>query len=323
VQAISNHLGAGTPVTFDCEGSRLYGSLHSNSTGASDVGVILVNQGPVDRGGSHRLYIKLANRLTTLGVPVLRFDARGVGESEGAWATDTGSITVPDAYGRIQKGAWTPDALAAIDHMRRSLGVKRIVIGGLCGGAVTALFAGATNRDVAGIFAIGTPVTFSSVTGRLAELPDSIIQREARGYFYKMFYLESWRRFLTFKTDYRTLARLFAEQVARWMRPAKAPGAAEEVDEKVNYPLFAAIRAAGQARKPTLLVYGENDYLWQEFQEQMPRASAEGGQRAYDLVTIPDANHILTEEAWQESLHDAVVAWLEPLARRQAVRKLA
>ena len=86
-------LDMGVPVTFECEGARLVGSLHTPHGRAADLGVILLNQGPIDRTGSHRLYIKLAARLTSLGIPVLRFDARGVGESEGRWAS--AAISVP------------------------------------------------------------------------------------------------------------------------------------------------------------------------------------------------------------------------------------
>jgi len=131
-------LDTGVPVSFDFAGFNLVGSLHETNRPAAH-GVILLNQGPVDRGGSHRLYIKLANELTAMGVPVLRFDARGVGESDGIWQAETQEtgLSILEAYGHIQRGVWKDDALAAIEFMQRTTGVSRIILGGLCGGSQT------------------------------------------------------------------------------------------------------------------------------------------------------------------------------------------
>lgn len=309
-----SRLAAGEPVTFLCEGSRLYGSLHRPSKRLPGApGVILLNQGPVDRAGSHRLYIKLTERLTAMGLVVLRFDARGVGESEGAWPQEDVRITVPDIYGHIQRGAWTPDALAAIEFMRREAGVDRVVLGGLCGGAVTAVFAGADHAAVDAVFGIGMPVTFAHVT-QLAAVPDAVLKREASGYFRKLLRPSAWTRFLTFQTDYRTIVRLFSAQLRRRLsRLRTADGRAEENEENdqaVNVPLLKTIDRAARARKPLLFVFSGNDDLWHEFEERLPRFGADRSRLPFDLVTIPNANHILTEDRWQQELYDQVATWL-------------
>ena len=321
VAAQRNRLDAGTPVSFSCEGSRLYGALHRGS-GDRDpgVGVILLNQGPVDRVGSHRLYVKLANQLASLGVPVLRFDARGVGESEGAWEGEDTRITVPDIYGRIQTGAWKGDALAAIEFMRRTAGVDRVILGGLCGGACTALFAAAEHRAVDGVFAIGTPITFAHVT-RLDAVPTAFLEKEVSGYFRKLLRPSSWTRFLSFKTDYRTLVRVFSLQIRRRVARLRGPEqAAFECDDQVNVPLVKALVTTAQ-QKRLLMVYSGSDYLWQEFQEHMPRFGRDRENLPFQLVVIPDANHILTEDSWQQALSSSVLSWLEdtlPKSRRRS-----
>jgi pimeloyl-ACP methyl ester carboxylesterase len=292
------------------------GSLHATSA-AAPFAVILLNQGPVDRGGSHRLYIKLANRLTRLGIPVLRFDARGVGESEGRWEGEDQGITIPQVYGQIQRGAWKPDAMAAIDFMQRATGVKQVVLGGLCGGAATALFAGADHPAVEGMFVIGTPITFSSATQRVADLPDAIIARDTFGYLKKLLKPSSWARFLSFQSDYSTLVHVFMTQLKRRFGRLGASAATEDaIDENINAPLLQAVRTTVTRRKRLLVVYGENDYLWQEFQEQMHRFGPSREQLPFQLVTIPDANHTLTEESWQHALFAAVTTWIEEPAQR-------
>src|SRR5262245_12548726 len=120
-------------VTFECEGCRLFGTLHRPSGARSSLGVILLNQGPIDRGGSHRIYLRWVDRLSELGLTVLRFDARGVGESEGQWAPDGEAITVPEVYGSVQQGIWKPDALAAVNFMLHDPAgprVERVILGG-------------------------------------------------------------------------------------------------------------------------------------------------------------------------------------------------
>ena len=307
----------GTPVSFSCEGSRLRGSLHTPSVPGGRTGVILLNQGPIDRAGSHRLYIKLAARLVALGMPVLRFDARGVGESEGQWAAD--KISVLEAYGNIQRGAWVPDTLAAIEYMRQTVQVDEIVLAGLCGGACTAVFAGADNRAVSGIVAIGAPVTFSAVTQQVADLPDAVIEHHAGRYIRKILQPSSWARFLSLQTDYRTLLGVFGTALRRRLLRGGQADRISETDAKINVPMINAIRSAARTDKKLLFVFGGNDYLWQEFQEQLPRFGADRTALPFDLVTIDGANHILTEESWQEALYEAMTSWLSaaPSAARR------
>lgn len=314
---------AGVPVTFPCEGYRLVGSLHPTDAPAR-YGVILLNQGPVDRGGSHRLYIKLANRLSSLGVPVLRFDARGVGESGGMWEGEDRGISIFEVYGHIQRGAWKPDTLAAIDYMLRQTGVERVVLGGLCGGAVTAIFAGAEHPAVHAMFVIGTPVTFSAVTRRTSDLPDAIIARESASYVRKLVRLSSWKRFFSFQTDYRTLVHVFLVQVVRrWQRVKGVNLDPSLNDENVNIPLFKAMDAVCRRGKRLLVIFGENDYLWQEFQEHLPRFGKDRTRLPFELVTIPDANHTLTEDRWQETFFTTVHDWIGRLAGRNRLEQPA
>jgi pimeloyl-ACP methyl ester carboxylesterase len=308
--ALTRRRTTGEPVSFMCEGCRLVGSLHRPERLNADLpGIILLNQGPLDRSGAHRLYLKLAWRLTAMGFAVLRFDARGVGESEGCWEGEPDAVSILDAYGDIQRGVWVPDARAAVDFMKRTVGSRHLLLGGACGGSTTALLAGIDHPDVDGMFVIGTPVTFSSVTRRVADLPEAIIQRDTRRYVTKLVNPRSWLRFLSFQTDYKTLIGVFVTQVRRRLGrfQASAPGSAP-IDDKVNVPMLDAMASASRRGKQLLIVFGENDYLWQEFQEQLWRFG-DRDRLPFTLVTIPDANHTLTEEPWQEALFETVTGW--------------
>src|SRR5690349_15977659 len=84
-------------VVFECAGERLVGVVHA---GAASVGVLVVVGGPQYRAGSHRQFVLMARELARAGYPVLRFDYRGMGDSDGA----------PCSFEQID-----PDIRAAID----------------------------------------------------------------------------------------------------------------------------------------------------------------------------------------------------------------
>ena len=106
------------PLTFDCEGATLAGVAHAAD---GDTGVVIVTGGVQTRTGSHRGFVDLADRLAAAGYPVLRFDRRGVGDSDG---DDPG----------FRDSA--PDIAAAVAALRQACPNIRQVVGwGLCDGA--------------------------------------------------------------------------------------------------------------------------------------------------------------------------------------------
>ena len=70
-------------TTFDCSGDSLVGIAHLPEDGGSH-GVVVVVGGPQYRVGSHRQFVLLARHLAAAGIPVFRFDYRGLGDSAGA-----------------------------------------------------------------------------------------------------------------------------------------------------------------------------------------------------------------------------------------------
>lgn len=71
------------PVEFFCGANKLYGILHTPKRDPHRAAVIIVTGGPQTRIGSHRLYVQLAQYLSSNGITVLRFDYEGSGDSEG------------------------------------------------------------------------------------------------------------------------------------------------------------------------------------------------------------------------------------------------
>ena len=70
------------PFVFRHGGDDLLGIVHRAGTDAR-VGVLIVVGGPQYRIGSHRQFLLVARALAAAGVPVMRFDYPGMGDSGG------------------------------------------------------------------------------------------------------------------------------------------------------------------------------------------------------------------------------------------------
>jgi len=295
-----------TPVVFECCGFRLFGTLHVPAHGPADTGIVLVNAGPTDRAGPHRLYLEWARRTAEAGYPTLRFDPRGTGESEGEWAEALRDGPVVQLYQQILGGAWQEDARSAIAFLRARTGVQKVLVVGLCGGAMTALAAGATEPAVRGLFLMGTPVTHSTATGRVADLPRTTITQEWRRYLRKLFDFGAWRRFFTFRTDYRTLLAVALSRLRHLRQGAQNAHAPDR-----RNPLFVErLEQALAAGKRVEFLFAERDFLWQEFQEQVLHRPRAAGRAAIPVTVIREANHTLTEPEWHEQAFQRFMAWV-------------
>jgi alpha-beta hydrolase superfamily lysophospholipase len=123
-------------VSFLCEQARLYGILHCPSRPSSR-GVLLLAGRPALRSGRHRLYTLLARTWAEAGIPVMRFDYRGSGDSEGEMAT-------------LEQTR--EDIAAAIDAFQSNLpGLQEVVLWGLCGGATDAILYAPEDARVTGL----------------------------------------------------------------------------------------------------------------------------------------------------------------------------
>ena len=122
-------------LVFECQGDRLIGIATQPET-PKDVGVVIIVGGPQYRAGSHRQFTLLARRLAQEGYASLRFDYRGMGDSEGNFRN----------FESIND-----DVRAAVDaFMVASPGIKKVALWGLCDAASAALYYGHTDPRVAG-----------------------------------------------------------------------------------------------------------------------------------------------------------------------------
>lgn len=133
-------------VCFGNDGRELFGWLHPGRPGAELALVICSPFGNEDVF-AHRGLRALAEACAAQGMPALRFDADGLGDS-------AGDELAPD---RI--GAWVASVHAAVDAARRLSGVRRVCLLGVRFGATLAALAAAGRDDVAALAAIAPVVS--------------------------------------------------------------------------------------------------------------------------------------------------------------------
>ncbi len=126
--------------TFTCEGAQLVGTI---DMAQATTGLLIVSGGNEVRAGPWGSQALLADRIAAAGFPVLRFDRRGVGDSEGENATFTGS---------------GPDIAAAISAFRAHVPtLRKIVAFGNCDAASALMLAKGAMCDA---LVLANPWTF-------------------------------------------------------------------------------------------------------------------------------------------------------------------
>lgn len=103
------------------------------------LGLVLFNAGVVHRVGPHRLNVKIARQAARMGVPALRFDLHGQGDSARA----------SNSLGYVEQVL--ADLGSAMQELGSRSGVERFAILGFCSGAPTALRSALVDPRVASV----------------------------------------------------------------------------------------------------------------------------------------------------------------------------
>lgn len=263
------------PLTFDCEGATLAGMAHPAS---GDMGVLIVTGGLQTRVGSHRGFVDLADRLAAAGHPVLRFDRRGVGDSDG---DDPG----------FRDSA--PDIAAAVAALRSAFPNVRQVIGwGLCDAAsALALHGAALGLD--GLI-LANPWTRDS--DGTPDLPPRAAV--AARYRERLTRPSEWARLARGGFDLRKAAR----GLLRVAQPEPIPKLARALADGL-------LRFDGRV----LLLLAERDAtaqafaaLWKNAPFRLLRSRTD-----VELATVRDATHTFARAAEAAAMADRCLDWLE------------
>jgi exosortase A-associated hydrolase 1 len=292
-------VAAERPLRILCEGESLYGILHLADKAATR-GVVIVVGGPQYRAGSHRQFVLLARHLALAGVPVLRFDYRGMGDSEG----EARNFENIDA-----------DIRAAIDaFLREVAGLREVVLWGLCDAASAALFYAPRDRRVRGLALLNPWVR---------------TEAGAAGAYLKRYYLARildrgfWRKLIRGEFDVGASLRSLRELLrARFGRGAqRVDGQSEDTRAPQSRGASCALplpdrmlAALRQYNGRVLVILSGNDLTAEEFRSVVS-ASRDWRRRLRNRnVTqrhLREADHTFSRDEWRRQVAVWTAGWVK------------
>ncbi|WP_210394977.1 hydrolase 1, exosortase A system-associated [Motiliproteus sediminis] len=271
-------------LTFECDQRRLAAILHAGDSEAS-VGVVVVVGGPQYRVGSHRQFVHLARHLADKGIPTLRFDVTGMGDSAG----EKRPFDQLDA-----------DLRAAVDALlQQQPQLQGVVLWGLCDGASAALLYAPRDRRIKGLVLVNP------------WLEDAQAQAQARLWDYylkRLLSVDFWRKFLRGKVAVGGALGELGHTVAQSQQHTKAEQCVSYQQRMLS--AFSAIQIPVQ-----LLLCGE-DLTAREFEYQFnhradwrrPRKD-----KQINVVSLPDADHTCSTRQWKQQLAEHTLGFVSAL----------
>lgn len=282
-------------TVFHVAGEELLGILHRPPQSA-ERGLLLVVGGPQYRIGSHRQFILLARYLAERGVPVFRFDYRGMGDADGELR----------GYEAVET-----DISCAIDEFQRLVpAVREVVIWGLCDAASAALLHAWQDRRVSGLVLLNPWVRTEA----------GLASAYLRHYYWRQLLSRYfWGRLCSGQLSLIRSARGLVEKVGAVLR-AKAQANSERIGSRSKSADLASgeplpVRMAAGWRRfdgPIMLVLSGEDLTAAEFVDTAARSEAWRGLLDEERVTIhrlEEANHTFSRAVWRDQVANWTLQW--------------
>lgn len=278
-------------ISFTCNQDKLFAIIHATQS-ANEHALVFVVGGPQYRAGSHQQFTLLARRFAESNIPSLRFDYRGMGDSEGE---SRDFLSIQD------------DIRAAIDaFFYRIPTLKKVSLWGLCDGASAAILYAPSDARVTGIIAVN-PWVHTEVGQAKAILK----------YYY-------WKR-ITSKDFWQKLVRLEFSFTLAWKSfYQQITTAISQGSRTLKTNDHASINASGLPKQifDALTHFNGNvffitcaeDLTAQEFL-QLARSSNAWKKllstKRFTSKTLPDANHTFSRKAWRDQIAVWSTEWLQ------------
>jgi len=280
-------------LLFECETEKLIGVLSTPAVGIApaSIAALIVVGGPQYRVGSHRQFVLLARRLAAAGFPTLRFDYRGMGDSDGA----------PRSFEHAEA-----DIRSAIDILLSTCpSIRTLVIWGLCDAASAALMYCSDDQRVSGLVLLN-PWARSDASLAAAHIK----------HYYRARLLDAdlWRKLVSGRFDWRASIRSLADGLSAVMRrrtiPAREPTASAPFQTRM---------AAGWHRfgGQILLILSGRDLTAKEFVEYARSSGAWRdwlGKPNVTRLELESADHTFSDLSEQRQVEDLTLAFLSRIA---------
>ena len=270
-------------LAFRCGDAELYGVLSLPQGAPGRRGVLIVVGGPQYRAGSHRQFTLLARHLAQQGIPALRFDYRGMGDSQGEArdfeAVDEDLRAALDAF------------MAAVPELREA------VLWGLCDAASAIAMYAQRDARVAGLAMLNPWVR-----------TDGGIARATLKHYYRARLLDAgfWRKLLRGRFDPKASLASMAALARAALRGRPAQATALSFPERMREGLRAfsgpvmVVASGADLTAREFCDMGEADPHWKRLLAE-PRVTRH---------RLDKADHTFSRRAWRDQVADWTCAWL-------------
>ena len=286
---MSASLGRGVAerfTTFDCKGDTCIGVIATAVEQTTDrrTGVVIIVGGPQYRVGSHRQFVLLARALASAGIPAMRFDYRGMGDSDGERRN----------FERVDA-----DIEGAVAALVRETGVADVVLWGLCDGASAALIYAAMDPQIAGVVALNP-------WARSAQI--AAATRVRHYYVRRLFSSQFWRKALTGGVGIRRGASELASSVRDALADRSRSG--EDYLRRMH-------DGWTRFRRPVLFLLSGHDLTAREFEAWVAQDNARKAllqQSNADVYRFDAADHTFSDARSRDAVTARTIEWIRGLA---------
>lgn len=281
-------------VTFQCQGDLLLGII-STPMKSSNLAVIIIVGGPQYRVGSHRQFTQLARATAEAGFTVLRFDVRGMGDSEGA-IRDFKNIT--------------DDIKAARDYLiSKQAHINKIVLWGLCDGATAALIYMHETKDEK-IFGIGllNPWIRSETTDKgPSNIPIKLY------YLKRLKSKDFWLQLISGRFKISSLAEgvvNFYYLIESYISKKTSSEDANALDASYHYKVNTAWN---QFKGNILLILSDRDLIADEFLVYFHTNKYLSNKERLTWLTVKNSNHTFSNTSSRQCVELETISWLKKM----------
>jgi pimeloyl-ACP methyl ester carboxylesterase len=285
-----------TPILFSGDFGGLFGVVsESPRVERAPVCAVLLNGGALRHIGPSRTWVEIARRWAARGVPTVRIDMPGIGESDG-----DAREPVPDAS--FYTPQRTQQTLAILDRLAELGLPDRFVLGGLCSGAYWSLHAALADPRVRGALMINLYSVFWS-----AELVAERVTKESLGALRG----RAWRRLVN-----RDITAAQAKTALAAIRPSQLRSSAgNPVERSQRQEVERAFDRLREQGTHGLMLFSRGEGLYDQLERQGILAGIDRWPNL-SVAQLPTTDHMFRAIWLQRHVHglldDALERVLEP-----------
>ncbi len=245
--------------------------------------VILLNSGILHRVGPNRIYVKIARCLASLGLPALRFDFSGIGDSENT----NDKLPLEDRF--------INETRQVMDFLEETKGFNKFVLAGICSGADVSFKVALKDLRVAGTVLIDWFAYFT-------------LGFHFSSYSKRLLMPRSWFKLISGKSGFwSTLRRAYLAQ-----KSSKKNGKSRDWHIPTREQAIQDIRVLNERGVQLLFIFSGGSpayYNYRKyFKSDLEKLIVGGG---IDIKLLKESDHGFTLNVHQKQLTNEVCEWMK------------